>query len=283
MIGTFFSKTKNLDKIQKAYLEQYDNISSAIEKFYLEQGHLSYKHGVKMFGDVKGVLQQQINDGVDDLKGNFNKYYEVEFTRVKNESEKSLVKWLKTNKTNPFYKFSTDNFVDSYYEFVFDNLDIEVLYIEDIKTHPIVSEVIKCKNIRDKYFNQIKILNKIGNTRSRNVLTKCHEKSFNVLKEKENYAKEFIQDFNNFIHRNLVFKTYEFEINFEKLEFDNEAFREAVIFFNIILHLIENKQAGLYVSNKVFLDSKSLNRFNFDKEYWIPKFKHFGIEVIDTE
>lgn len=283
MIGTLFSKTNNLDKIQKAYVEQYENISGAIEKFYLEQEHLNYQHGIKMFGDVKDVLQQQINDGVEDLKGNFNKYYEVEFTRVKNNNTKSLIKWLKTKNINPFYKFSTDEFVDSHYEFVFDNLDIEVLFIEDIKNHPIVSEVIKCKNIRDKYFNQIKILNKIGNTRSRNLLTKCHEKSFNVLKEKEKYANEFIKDFNNFIHRNLVFKTYEFEINFEKPEFDNEAFKEAVIFFNIILHLIENKQAGLYVSNKVFLDSKSLDQFNFNKEYWLPKFKHFGIEVIDTE
>ena len=70
MIGTFFSKTKNLDKIHSAYLEQYNNISEAIEKFHLEEEHLDYKHGIKMFGNVKDILQEQINDGLEDLKTN---------------------------------------------------------------------------------------------------------------------------------------------------------------------------------------------------------------------
>ena len=56
-----------------------------------------------------------------------------------------------------------------------------------------------------------------------------------------------------------------------------------VTFFNVILHLIENKQAGLVASHKVFVEAKSLDKFNFDKNYWIPKFKHFGIEIVDTE
>jgi hypothetical protein len=283
MIGSLFSKTKNLDKIEKAMNEQYTNISSALDKFYSEKENLNYEHGVRMFGDVKDVLQQQINDGVEDLKGNFNKYYEIEFNRVKSVSEQSLIKWIKLRNINPFYKFSTDDFLDSHFEWAVDNFDIKVVSIEEFEVHPIVSEVIKCKNIRDKYFNQIKILNKIGNIKSTKLLTKCHEKSFSILKDKEAYAKSFLVDFNNFIHRNLVFKTYEFEINFEKKEFDNESFQEAVIFFNIIIHLIENKHAGLFVSEKVFIEEKSLEKFNFNKEYWIPKFKHFGIEVIDTE
>lgn len=283
MIGTFFSKTKNLDKIHNAYLEQYNNISEAIEKFYLEEEHLSYKHGVKMFGNVKGILQEQINDGLEDLKSNFNKYYEIEFNNVKNNSEKSLIKWLKKNEINPFFKFSTDKFIDDNYDLISESIELEVIYINEIKVHPIVLEVIKCKNIRDKYFNQKKILKQIGNVKAKKLLEKCHEKSFSVLKEKENYAKEFIEDFNNFIHRNLVFKTYDFEIDFEKENFDNKSFEEAVTFFNVILHLIENKQAGLAVSHKVFVEAKSLDKFNFDKNYWIPKFKHFGIEIVDTE
>ena len=283
MIGTFFSKTKNLDKIHNAYLEQYNNISEAIEKFYLEEKHLSYKHGVKMFGNVKDILQEQINDGLEDLKSNFNKYYEIEFNNVKNNSEKSLIKWLKKNEINPFFKFSTDKFIDDNYDLISESIELEVIYINEIKVHPIVLEVIKCKNIRDKYFNQKKILKQIGNVKAKKLLEKCHEKSFSVLKEKENYAKEFIEDFNNFIHRNLVFKTYDFEIDFEKENFNNKSFEEAVTFFNVILHLIENKQAGLAVSHKVFVEAKSLDKFNFDKNYWIPKFKHFGIEIVDTE
>lgn len=283
MIGTFFSKTKNLDKIYNAYLEQYNNINEAVEKVYLEEENLNYKHGIKMFGNVKNILHEQINDGLEDLKSNFNNYYELEFNNIKNNSEKSLIKWLKKNKINPFFKFSTDQFINDNYDLISEVVELEVIYINDVKIHPIVLEVIKCKNIRDKYFNQKKILKKIGNVKAKKLLTQCHEKSFSILKEKEHYAKCFIEDFNNFIHKNLVFKTYDFEINFEEEDFDNKSFEEAITFFNIILHLIEKNQAGLSASHKVFIEANSLDKFNFNKNYWLPKFKHFGIEIVDTE
>lgn len=283
MIFNLFNKTKNLDKLYNLYIEQYSNIEEALEKFYKEESNLEYKHGVKMFGNVKDVLEQQINDGIEDIRTKFNHIFEIEFTKLKHENPKSLAKWVSSKEIAPVLKFASDDFLDANYDFIVDNFGVQTISLDDVEIHPIIKELIKSKKIRNKYFNQIKILDKMKNSKNKPLLLKANEKSLVILKEKEKYAKKFLEDFNSFIHRNIIFKTYDFDIDFENKDFNEKAFEEAVVFFSIIIFLLENKVIGLHQSHKVFLNKNDLNNFNLDENYWFDKFKPFGIEIIDLE
>ena len=157
---------------------------------------------------------------------------------------------------------------------------VVMVVIKNNVEHDVIKEVRKCQNIRRKYFNQIKTLKKLPNSKNKPLLIKCHERSLKVLKEKENYAKEFLIRFNTFIHQHLVFKTYDLDIDFVNPDFDDEILEETLVFFNVVLDLIEDKQIGLHQPHKVFAKNEDFKEFSFDKEYWFPILKQFGLVVI---
>jgi hypothetical protein len=278
-----FSKTKNLDKISTSYFKQYANITKALNEYTAREEDINYKHGVKLFGDVNKIITSQINDGLNDLKGNFTNIFENEFNYLKNKDEKSLIKWLNNSKNQPLPKFSSDFFITENYDFINDHSKTIFAKISLTEEHDVIKEVRKCQRIRIKYFNQKKILESFPNSKNKSLLEKCHLKSLSVLENKEIYAKNFISEFNHFIHQHLVFKTYELDIDFLNPEYTDEALTETLCFFNLILNLIETRQIGLHQPYKVFAKSEDFESFDFDKEYWLPILKQFGLVVIDLE
>ena len=120
----------------------------------------------------------------------------------------------------------------------------------------------------------------MGNTRLRPILEKSNDKCLNFVENKEEYVKIFLEEFNHFIHQHLVFKTYDIEIDFLDQNFDNESLKEALLFFNIILFLIEEKVIGIYQPKKVFAKKEIFNNFNFNKDKWLPLFKQFGLQIV---
>jgi hypothetical protein len=278
-----FSKTKNINKILTGYYKQYDNVKSGVISYYENKENLEYEHGQRLFGDIKSVLETTLNDGIEDIKGNYINIYENEFKYLMLKNDGSLDKWIKNSGLFSIPKFASEEFIELNYDFINEKSSVPLLnenILDLMEIHPVINEVKKCQKIRQQYFTQVDILNTLGNTKLRSNLEKANEKSLSILAEKQKYAEKFIFEFNSFIHQHLVFKTYDLEINLLDPRFNEKDLTEALMFFNIVLFFIENKTLGIQQSSKVFAKEEIFKNIGFNKEKWIPLFKQFGLEII---
>jgi len=101
------------------------------------------------------------------------------------------------------------------------------------------------------------------------------------LTELEKTINDFVESFNGFIRHHFVDKIYDFSTDLLNKDFNTDTLREVILFFNIILNLIEDKKIGINQPDLVFIKNSEFNDIDFDKDFWLPLFRDFGIYIVE--
>jgi len=279
MFSKLFSKTKSLSIIHSKFKLQYNNISVAVIEYLARKEDFDFIHGKRLFGDLESLITTQINEGIIDLKQNFTTAFENEFLYLRSKENKSLIKWLNSPSTS-IPKFVSQQFIANNIEFIFEHKIVPFCTIS-VRENEAIRNISFIKNTVSKYSKQNNFLSQLGNTHYKPLLLKSNLKSKKILTELEKTINDFVESFNGFIRHHFVDKIYDFSTDLLNKDFNTDTLREVILFFNIILNLIEDKKIGINQPDLVFIKNSEFNDIDFDKDFWLPLFRDFGIYIVE--